>query len=118
VNIVGSWIVLHYKCNATGQVVSHKARLVTQGFSQAAGIDYNETFAPTAKLSAIHIIIALAVRNDWELEQTDIDGAYLNALLKETIYMRQPKGFEVNGKEQHVCLLKRALYGLKQAGRE
>jgi hypothetical protein len=68
------------------------------------------------KLSAIHIIAAIAARNDWELEQTDIDGTYLNALLTETIYMHQPPGFEVPGKEQHICLLQRDLYGLKHAG--
>ena len=117
-NIVGSRMVLHYKRNATGHVASRKLRFVVQGFSQAEGIDYNETFAPTAKLSAIRIIAALAARNDWELEQTDVDGAYLNAPLKETIYMRQAKGYEAPGKEKHVCLLKRAIYGLKQAGRE
>ena len=84
---------------------------------QEEGIDYRETFSPTAtKLSAIHIIAAIATWNDWELEQTDIDGAYFNAPLSETIYMRQPKGYEVSGKERHICLLQCALYGLKQAG--
>jgi Reverse transcriptase (RNA-dependent DNA polymerase) len=90
----------------TGSLVIHKSRVVAQGFSQAEGIDYNETFAPTAKLSTIRIIAALAARNNWELEQTDVEGAYLNAQLKETIYMRQHRGYEVRGKENHVCLLK------------
>ena len=117
-NIVGSRLVLHYKRDETGGIASRKSRLVAQGFSQAEGIDYAETFVPTAKLSAIRIIAAIAVRNDWELEQTDVDGAYLNAPLKETIYMRQAKGYEVPGKEHYVCLLKHAIYGLKQAGRE
>ena len=80
------------------------------------GIDYNETFMPTAKLSAISIITVLAIRYDWETKQTDVDGAYLNAPLKETIYMQQPKGYEVLGKEKHVCLLKRAIYSLWKAG--
>ena len=61
--------------------------VIVQGFSQTDGIDYNETFSPTAKLSAIHIIAAIAVINDWELEQTDIDGAYLNDPIIETVYM-------------------------------
>ena len=117
-NIVGSHFIFHYKHDAAGNIVSRKARLVAQGYTQAEGIDYKETFSPTAKLSAIRVVIAIAVRNDWELEQTDIDGAYLNASLSETIHMRQPKGYEVPGKEDHVCLLRRALYGLKQAGRE
>jgi hypothetical protein len=117
-NIVGSKLVFHYKRDANGKVVAHKTRLVAQGFSQAEGIDYNETFSPTAKLSAIRIIAAIAVRNDWELEQTDIDGAYLNAPLTETVYMRQARGYEAPGKEHYVCRLKRAIYGLKQSGRE
>lgn len=117
-NIVGSRMVLRYKRNTTGHVASRKSRFIAQGFSQAEGIDYNETFTPTAKLSVIQIIAVLATRNDWEPEQTDVDGAYLNALLKETIYMRQAKGYEVPGKEKHICLLKCAIYGLRQAGHE
>jgi Reverse transcriptase (RNA-dependent DNA polymerase) len=118
VNIVGSKLVFHYKHDANGNVVAHKTRLVAQGFTQTQGIDYNETFSPTAKLSAIRIIIAIAIRNDWELEQTDIDGAYLNAPITETIYMRQARGYETPGKEHYVCRLNRAIYGLKQSGRE
>ena len=105
VNIVGSHFVFHYKHDADGHIASRKAQLVAQGFTQVEGIDYQETFSPTVKLSAIHVIIAIAARNDWELEQTDIDGAYLNMTLSETIYMRQPKGYGAPGKENHVCLL-------------
>src|SRR5882724_12200590 len=81
-NIVGSKFILHYKHDAASNIASRKARLVVEGFTQAEGINYNETFSPTAKLSAICIIATIAVRNDWELEQMDIDGAYLNAPLK------------------------------------
>jgi len=98
-NIVGSRITFHYKTDAEGNIASQKARLVAQGFTQKEGIDYNETFAPTAKLTAIRIVAALAARND------------------ETIYMRLPRGYEVPGKEHLVAKLKKALYGLKQAGR-
>ena len=70
-----------------GKITSCKVRLVAQGFSQQEGVNYNETFTPTAKLSAIHIITAISTWNDWELEQMDVDSAYLNALLIETIYM-------------------------------
>ena len=64
-------------------------------------------------MTAIQIIAAIAVRNDWELEQTDVDAAYLNASLKENIYMCQPKGFKVPGQEDKVIHLKRAIYGLR-----
>ena len=117
-NVIGSCWVFHYKIDSTSKIVKYKGRLVTQCFSQAEGINYNETFSPTAKLSAIRIIAALATCNDWELKQTDIDGAYLNAPLTETIYMHQPMGFEIPGKEGHICHLQLAIYGLKQASRE
>ena len=87
-NIVGSRFVFHYKHDSSSKVAAYKTRLVAQGFLQAAGIDYDETFSPTAKRSAVRIIAAIAARNDWELEQTDIDGAYLNVQLRDTIYMR------------------------------
>jgi len=74
-NIIGSKLIFWYKYDADGKVIAYKTRLIVQGFSQAEGINYNETFSPTAKLSAIHVI---AARNNWELEQTYVDGAYLN----------------------------------------
>ena len=118
VNIVGSRIVLHYKLDKHGAIQEYKARVIAQGFLQIEGIDYSETFSPTAKLTAIRIIVALAVRSDWEIEQTDVVGAYLNAKLKDDIFMRQPKGFKVPGKECSILHLKRAIYGLKQSGHE
>ena len=90
-------------------MASWKARLVVQGFTQEEGIDYKETFSLNAKLSAICIIAAIATQNNWELKQTDIDRAYLNATLLETIYMCQPKGYGTPGKEQHVCHLQYTL---------
>ena len=78
VYIVGSQIVLHYKLKKDGSINTCKSRLVAQGFTQWEGIDYNDTFSFTAKLTAIRVITAIAVRNDWELEQTDMDMAYLN----------------------------------------
>ena len=115
VNIVGSQIVLHYKLDKHGTIQEYKARVIAQGFSQIEGINYNETFSPMAKLTAIWIIIALAVRSDWEI---DVVGAYLNAKLKDDIFICQLKGFEVPGKECSVLHLKRAIYRLKQSGHE
>ena len=79
-NIVGSCIVLRYKLGKDGSVSSRKSRLVAQGFTQHEGINFNDTFSPTAKLTAIRIIAVIAVMNDWELEQRDVDAAYLNAV--------------------------------------
>ena len=100
INIVGSRIILHYKLDKDGKIGSHKFQLIAQGFTQQEGINFTDTFSPTAKLTAVRITAAIAVRNDWELEQTDIDAAYLNASLKEDIYMCQPKSFEEPGQEE------------------
>ena len=110
--------MLHYKLDKHGAIQECKSRVVAQGFSQVEGIDYKETFSPMAKLTAIQIIATLAVRSDWEIEQTDVVGVYLNAKLKDDIFMCQPKGFKVPGKERSVLCLKRVIYGLKQSGHE
>lgn len=116
-NIVGCRYVFRVKRNADGTITLFKARLVAQGHTQVPGLDFNETFAPVAKLSSIRTILALAARYDWELEQMDVKSAYLNGRLDETIYMRQPPRSAAPGKEHLVCRLKKTLYGLKQAGR-
>lgn len=96
----------------------YKARLVAKGFTQTAGIDYAETFAPVARLDSLRLLLSLAATFDWEVHQIDIKSAYLNGNLDEEIYMEQPKGFEVPGQEEKVCRLRKAIYGLKQAGRQ
>jgi Reverse transcriptase (RNA-dependent DNA polymerase) len=90
---------------------------VAQGFTQAFGVDYDETYSPVTRLSSLRIICAIAARNDWPIHQMDVDSAYLNATLPEPIYMKQLPGYE-RGNKGHALLLKRALYGLKQPGRE
>jgi hypothetical protein len=79
------------------------------------GVDYNETFAPVVQLKTIRAILALAVEEDWEIQQMDIKGAYLNGDLKEEIYMNQPEGY--NDGTAWLCgLIKTFVYGLKQSG--
>ena len=88
-NIVGSKWVFRAKKDAAGNVVRYKARLVAQGFSQVPGVDYFDTYAPVAKLASICTVLALAARQNLELHQVDIKGAYLNGELTdgECIYM-------------------------------
>ncbi|GBE86172.1 hypothetical protein SCP_0900490 [Sparassis crispa] len=116
-NVVGSKFVFRIKRNANGKIESYKARLVAQGFSQIPGIDFNDTFAPVAKLASIRIILALAAHHDWDVHQMDVKGAYLNADLEEEIFMKQPPGQAERGKEHWVCV-RHAIYGLKQSGRQ
>jgi hypothetical protein len=77
-----------------GEVVRNKSRLVGQGFSQKEGIDYEETFGPVAHLEAIGILLAFAVAKGFKLHQMDVKGAFLNGVLEEEVYVRQPPGFE------------------------
>ena len=90
---------------------------MARGFSHKEGIDYDETFAPVARYSSIRVIISLASVMGWKLHQMDVKIAFLNGEIEEEIYIEQPKGFELHGKESHVCKLKKALYRLKQAPR-
>ena len=95
-----------------------KARLVALGYTQVWGQDYHETFSPVARFESIRYLLAHAALEDWEIESMDVKTAFLNGDLEEEIYMEQPEGWVVRGKEGHVCLLKKALYGLKQASRQ
>ena len=114
---IGCRWVYKLKRKADGSIDRYKARLVAQGFSQKEGVDFNETFAPVAKFCSIRALLALAAHQDLEIHQMDVNTAFLNGDLDEDIYMRQPDGYVVAGKEHLVCKLNKSLYGLKQAGR-
>ena len=106
--------VFRTKRDANGNVVRYKARLVAKGYSEVVGVDFNETFAPVAKVSTIRCILALGAKMDFEMHQMDMKTAFLNGNLEDDIYMDQPQGF-VQG--DMVCKLKKSLYGLKQSPR-
>ena len=92
--------------------------MVAKGFSQIPGIDYNDVFSPVVKHSSIRTFFSIVAMRDLELEQLDVKTAFLHGELEEEIYMDQPEGFIVPGKEYLVCKLKRSLYGLKQSPRQ
>jgi hypothetical protein len=118
-NVIGCKWVLKAKKDAAGRVARYKARLVAQGFSQIGGVDYDDTYAPVAKLASTRAIIAMANRLNMELHQVDIKGAYLNGVLNEdeVLYMAHPPGYKVPGAGTRVLRLVKTLYGLKQSGR-
>ncbi|KAK3892176.1 hypothetical protein Pcinc_003967 [Petrolisthes cinctipes] len=97
----------------------HKARFVARGFSQIYGVDYHETFSPTARLTSLRMLLQLAVQENLQIHQMDVKTAYLNADIDCDIYLEQPEGFvKTNEKgDKLVCKLKKSLYGLKQSGR-
>ena len=114
---IGCKWVYKRKIGADGSVERYKARLVAKGYSQQYGLDYDETFSPVARFESLRTLLALAVQNGLCVHQMDVTTAFLNGNLEEEVYMEQPEGFVVRGKEDLVCKLKHSLYGLKQAPR-
>ena len=106
------------KLKVDGTIEKYKARLVVKGFRQTEGVDYFDTYAPVSRKTSIRIVIALAALFDMEIHQMDVKTAFLNGELEEEIYMEQPEGFVVPGKEHQVCKLVKSLYGLKQAPKQ
>ena len=115
---VGCKWVYKTKYDSKGKIERFKARLVAKGFTQIEGIDYTETFSPVSKKDSFRIVMALVAHYDLELHQMDVKTAFLNGDLHENVYMRQPEGFVVKGKEQMGCRLRKSIYGLKQASRQ
>ncbi|BFG32908.1 hypothetical protein CerSpe_191820 [Prunus speciosa] len=111
--IVGVKWIYKTKLNLDGSIQKHKARLVAKGYTQKPGIDFNETFAPVARLDTIRTLIALAAQKGWKLWQLDVKSAFLNGILEEEVYVDQPDGFVVKGAKDKVYRLRKALYGLK-----
>lgn len=109
--------VYKQKLKPDGSIAKHKARLVAKGFLQRAGLDYNEVFAPVARIETIRLVIALASMRSWPLFQLDVKSTFLNGPLEEEVYVMQPPGFEIEEGKDMVYKLKKALYGLKQAPR-
>ena len=110
---VGSKWVFKTKSDPKGNIERYKAQLVAKGFTQREGIDYSETFSPVSAKDSFRIVMALVAHFDLELHQMDVKTALLNGNLDETVYMAQPEGFAVKGKENKVCKLNRSICGLK-----
>jgi hypothetical protein len=98
-------------------VTRNKAQLVAKGYSQVEGLDFDETYAPIARLESIRILLAYATYHGFKLYQMDVKSAFLNGPIKEDVYVEQPPDFEDSEYPNHVYKLSKALYGLKQAPR-
>ena len=106
------WIY-EIKTRSDGSIERYKARLVAKGFTQKYRIDYEETFAPVARISSIHALLAVTAASKWDLFQMDVKNAFLNGDLREEVYMQPPPGLFVESNK--ICHFRHTLYGLKQA---
>lgn len=116
-NVIGTKWVFKNKLNEEGQFVRNKAQLECKRYAQVEGVDYDETFAPVARLEAIRLFLAFASFKGINFFQMDVKSVFLNGNLSEDVYVEQPDGFVLSKKLDYVCKLKKALYGLKQAPR-
>jgi hypothetical protein len=116
-NVVGTKCAFRNKQDEHGMVTRNKARLVAKCYAQVAGLDFEETFAPVARLESIRILLAYVAHHSFKLFQMDVKSAFLNGPIKEEVYVEQPPGFEDDRYPDHVYKLSKALYGLKQAPR-
>ena len=114
---IGCKWVFKKKTDMVGNVQTYKGRLVTKGFRQIQGVDYDETFSPVAMIKSIQILLAIAAFHDYEIWQMDVKTAFLNGKLEKDVYMTQPEGFVTPENATKVCKLQRSIYGLKQASR-
>ncbi|CAM8966101.1 unnamed protein product [Rhodiola kirilowii] len=108
VNIIGTKWIFKNKSDEQGNITRNKARLVAQGYTQIEGVDFDETFAPVARLEAIRLLLALACHLKFKLFQMDVKSAFLNGVLNEEVYVAQPKGFEDPHHPEYVYHLKKA----------
>uniref|UniRef100_A0ACD6A2Q2 Uncharacterized protein n=1 Tax=Avena sativa TaxID=4498 RepID=A0ACD6A2Q2_AVESA len=114
---IGLKWVFKVKRDPAGNVVKHKARLVAKGYAQCQGVDFEEVFAPVARMEIVRLLLALAAHSGWQIHHMDVKSAFLNGDLAEEVYVQQPVGFTEAGSEHKVLRLRKALYGLRQAPR-
>jgi len=115
--VVGTKWIFKNKTDEEGNVTRNRTRLVAQGYSQVEGIDFDETFAPVARLESIRLLLGISCLLKSKLFHMDIKSAFLNGVIQEEVFVSQPKGFEDSAFPDHVYKLKKALYGSKQAPR-
>lgn len=110
---IGLKWVYKVKRDPGGNIVKHKARLVAKGYTQREGVDFEEVFAPVARMETVRIFLALAAHSGWEVHHMDVKSAFLNGDLAEEVYVVQPPGYVIAGREGEVLKLSKALHGLR-----
>jgi hypothetical protein len=97
------------------EVVRNKERLVCKGYAQVEGIDFEETFAPVARLEAIKMFLAFACFKNFKVYQMDVKSSFLNGNLEEEVYIEQPEGFQLSENKDHVCRTKKVTLWTKSS---
>jgi hypothetical protein len=113
-SVVSSRWLYKIKHVADGSIEKFKVRFVVRGFSQKEGVDYEETFSPVTRYASIRVVISISLVMRWRIHQMDVKTTFLNGIIEEEVYIEKPQGFEVHGRESHVCRIKKSLYRLKQ----
>jgi hypothetical protein len=103
---IGLKWVFKVKKDPDGKIVKHKARLVAKGYAQVQGVDFDEVFAPVARIETVRVLLALAAQGGWEVHHMDVKLAFLNGDLTETVYVKQPPGFIVGSGDKVLKLRK------------
>jgi len=109
-------LIFKYKKDFNGNIIKRKSRLVAREFTQKFGIDFQDTFSPTLKSDSIRIFISISAKKNFNIEQINVNAAYLNAKSTEKNFMKPPQGHPDYNKKY--WKLNKAIYGLKQSGRE
>ena len=114
---IGLKWVYKVKRDENGAIVKYKARLVTKGYVQQPGVDFEEVYAPVARLESVRLVLAVATHFGWGVHHMDVKSAFLNGELQEEVYVQQPPGIIDNDHKHRVLRLHKALYGLHHAPR-
>jgi hypothetical protein len=108
-NVVGTKWVFHNKQDEHGVVIRNKAQLIAKNYSQVEGLDFDEAFAPVAKLESIRLLLVYATHHGFKLYQMDVRSVFLNGPIKEDGYVEQPPGFESEEYTNHIYKLHKSL---------
>jgi len=114
---IGLKWVFKVKKDPQGKIIKHKARPVAKGYAQCEGVDFEEVYAPVARIETVRLMIALAAQKGWKIHHMDVKSAFLNGDLVEEVYVQQPPGFIAKRSSGKVLKLEKALYGLRHAPR-
>jgi len=117
-NVIGTKCIYKNKLDETRVITRNKTRLVSKGYNQEERINYDETFAPVARLEVERLLLAFSCMSDFKLFQMDVKSAFLNRFINEEVYVSQPPDFGDHQQPNHVYKLKKTLYGPKQAPRQ